>query len=68
MSDVAGFLWSLAAAFPRFHMDPAPHNWMFRVDGALVMLDPFTRILADIPATAPRLVRSVAQAPAASLA
>ncbi|OAH33308.1 hypothetical protein [Methylorubrum populi] len=57
LSDVAGFLRSLAAAFPRFHMDPAPHNWMFREDGALVMLDPFTRILADIPATAPRLVR-----------
>ena len=57
LSDVAGFLRSLAAAFPRFHVDPAPYNWMFREDGALVMLDPFTRILADIPATAPRLVR-----------
>jgi len=32
--------------------------WMFREDGALVMLDPFTRILADIPATAPWLMRT----------
>lgn len=57
LSDIAAFLRTLAAAFPRFTIDPQPSNWMFREDGSLVMIDPFMRTLGDVPATAPRLVR-----------
>lgn len=58
LGDVAKFVRTLSTTFPTLRMDPQPCNWMFTAGGKLVMIDPFTRTLADVPETAPRLLRA----------
>jgi hypothetical protein len=58
LEDVAKFVRTLSATFPMLRMDPQPCNWMFTADGKLVMIDPFTRTLADVPETASRLLKA----------
>lgn len=59
LSDIAAFMRTLAAAFPRFTIDPQPSNWMFCEDGRLVMIDPFMRTFGDVPSTSARLIRGL---------
>ena len=57
LPDIAAFVRELAETFPGPMLDPQPCNWMVSGDGRLVMIDPFSRTVANVPETAPRLLR-----------
>jgi hypothetical protein len=42
MDALAGFLADLTLRFKDAYDDAHPANWMFRADGALILIDPFS--------------------------
>lgn len=58
LKSESSFIEVLSGAFPSYMLDPQPNNWMLDSKGRLVLIDPFTRLLEDVPETASRLLRA----------